>query len=159
MIVGHTVLSLCYRIISLKKRFKKIKQNELFIPLHWTFSLSLSFFLSLSLYMYVYTLCPLYANHIIFKTGSGARRLNTRREGLNDKCLPGRFPYLPSCWAPCNPCASIEVMVSSTQEVRRRCIPLLPLIGRALDCRSFKFKRLWYCMVYICMYINLFIYI
>ena len=75
----------------------------------------------------------------LFKTASGALRLNMRREGLNDNCCLGRFPCLPPCWAPCTPCASIRgPMYPSTHQVERPSChdSLLPLVGRALDFKS-----------------------
>ena len=78
----------------------------------------------------------MYFFHISFqKYISGALRLKTRKEGLNNNCFQRRFPCLPPCWVPCKPYASIDVMVASTQvgQAFFTVCPLLPLVGRALD--------------------------
>ena len=51
----------------------------------------------------------------LFRSASDALRMNARKEGLNSPGCLGRFLCLPPCWAPCTSCASIEVMVATTQ--------------------------------------------
>ena len=98
---------------------------------------------------------------LLFKATSGALRLNTRREGMDDNFFLGWCPCLPPCWAPCTDVPLSGVMVTSTQTggVSSRTFPsLLPLVGRALDFKSNGSKTTFKC-IYIYIYVYIYIYI
>ncbi len=69
-------------------------------PSFYSYDLCVDIHINISIYINIYIYIYIYI-HIHFKTRSGALRLNTRREGLNNTGFPGRFPCLPPCWSPC----------------------------------------------------------